>query len=130
MNDLKTTLSELVLILGSGLLGALVARAIGLPIPFLLGSLAATATLALTLAARTGRSLFYPKRLREIFVGVIGTMIGTTFTPDILAMAPTLVITLSAMVVFVALALGANYAIFRRLGGYDRPTATYAAMPG
>ncbi len=130
MNDLKTTLSELVLILGSGLLGALVAHAIGLPIPFLLGSLAATATMALTLAARTGRSLFYPKRLREVFVGVIGTMIGTTFTPDILEMVPTLFITLCAMVVFVALALGANYAIFRLLGGYDRPTATYAAMPG
>ncbi|WP_204114482.1 AbrB family transcriptional regulator [Shimia biformata] len=122
--------AELALLLGTGLLGALVAQAVGLPIPFLLGSLVATAALALTLAARTGKAMGFPVRLRAIFIGMIGAMIGTTFTPDVVSLAPALPITLSAMVAFVLMALGANYAIFRHLGGYDRPTATYAAMPG
>ena len=130
MNDVKSKSLQLALILGSGLLGAFLASAIGLPLPFLLGSLVVTATLALTLAAKTGKPLFYPKFLREIFVGVIGTMIGTTFTMEVVAMGPTLAITLCAMMVFVVLAQGANYAIFRYVGHYDRPTATFAAMPG
>ena len=45
-------------------------------------------------------------------------------------MVPTLAITLGAMMVFVAVAQAANYAIFRYLGRYDRATSTYAAMPG
>lgn len=130
MTDLMSKSLQLALIFGVGLAGALVAHAVGLPIPFLLGSLAVTATVALTLAARTGKVLFFPKLLRESFIAVAGAMIGTTFTPDILLMAPTLIITLCAMMVFVALAQGTNYAIFRHLGGYDRATATYAAMPG
>ena len=111
-------------------MGAFVAFGLGLPIPFLIGSLAATAVFAMVLAAKTGTELFYPKRLREFFIGVIGTMIGTTFTPDVLLVAPTLAITLSAMMVFVVTTLGINFAIFRYLGGYDRATATYAGMPG
>lgn len=121
---------QLFVILGSGLIGALAAKQLGLPIPFLLGSLIVTAALALTLAARTGQRLIYPKTMREFFVAVIGTMIGSTFTPEIFAMAPILGITFAAMIVFVALAQGVNFVIFRRLGGYDRATAQYAAMPG
>ena len=130
MDDLKIKSLQLALIFGSGLSGAFAARFIGLPIPFLLGSLVVTAALALTRAAKTGKPLFYPNRLRETFIGVIGTMIGTTFTPEILSMAPTLGITLSTMMVFVVLTQAANYAIFRGLGRYDRSTATYSAMPG
>ena len=122
--------AQLILNFGTGLGGALVARQIGLPIPFLLGSLAATAALSMGLAARTGQRLFYPQTLREIFIAVIGAMIGSTFTPEIFAMAPVLAITLSAMVIFVVLAQTSNYVIFRQLGGYDPATARYAAMPG
>ncbi len=117
MNDVKTKSLHLALIFGSGLVGAFSARAIGVPLPFLLGSLLVTAVLAMTLAAKTGERLFYPKLLRETLVGVIGTMIDTTFTPAVLAMAPTLVITLCAMMVFVVLAQGANYTIFTAISG-------------
>lgn len=130
MTDTTNKSIQLGLIFGSGLIGAFTARAIGLPLPFLLGSLIATAAMALTLSAQSGKPLFYPKLLRETFVGVIGTMIGSTFTSDVVSMAPTLIVTLCAMIVFVGLAQGVNYSIFRYLGRYDRPTAAYSAMPG
>ncbi len=130
MTDMKSKALHLALILGAALFGALAARAMNWPIPFLLGSLVATAVLALTLVARTNKPVFFPKPLREVFIAVIGTMIGTTFTPDVLSFVPTLAITLCGMMVFVVLAQASNYVIFHRLGGYDPPTAFYAAMPG
>ncbi|WP_343211891.1 AbrB family transcriptional regulator (plasmid) [Aliisedimentitalea scapharcae] len=130
MNTLKSNALHLALILGTALSGAFAAFAMGWPIPFLLGSLVATAILALTLVARTNKPVFFPRPLREVFIAVIGTMIGTTFTPDVLSMAPTLAITLCAMLIFVVLAQTSNYVIFHHLGGYDQPTAFYAAMPG
>lgn len=130
MTDIKSKWLQMTLILAAALVGALAARAMGWPIPFLLGSLVATAILALTIASRTGNPVFFPRSLREMFIAVIGTMIGTTFTPEVLSMAPTLAVTLCAMVGFVVLAQASNYVIFFHLGGYDRPTSFYAAMPG
>lgn len=130
MTDRKSKLLQLSLILTAALAGALAARAMGWPIPFLLGSLVATAILALTIASRTGSPVFFPRPVREVFIAVIGTMIGTTFTPDVLSILPTLAVTLCAMMGFVVLAQASNYAIFRQLGGYDQATAFYAAMPG
>ncbi|MBU2980479.1 AbrB family transcriptional regulator [Lentibacter algarum] len=130
MTDLKSKALQLTLVLASALAGAFAALAMGWPIPFLLGSLVATAVLALTFAARTGGPVFFPKTLREVFIAVIGTMIGTTFTSEVLSMVPTLAVTLCAMMGFVVLAQASNYIIFHYLGGYDRPTSFYAAMPG
>ncbi|MBK0327781.1 AbrB family transcriptional regulator [Rhodobacteraceae bacterium F11138] len=126
----RTKALQLILILGGALMGALAARALGLPLPFLLGSLIVTASLSLTYYARTGQRLWFPISLRQVFIGVIGVMIGSTFSPEALSMAGDLVITLSAMVVFVAVAQAVNYLIFRKVGRYDRMTATYSAMPG
>lgn len=130
MKDLKSKVLQLTLVLATALAGAFVAFAMGWPIPFLLGSLVATAILALTFAARTGRPVFFPTLLRQVFIAVIGTMIGTTFTTEVLSMAPTLAVTLCAMMFFVVLAQASNYVVLHHLGGYDRPTAFYAAMPG
>lgn len=121
---------QLALVLGSGLVGALAAHEAGLPVPYLLGSLTVTAVVSLTYYGRTGQRLWYPLPLRKAFIAVIGAMIGTTFSPAILSEVPNLIITLSVMVLFVALAQGANYIVFRRIGRYDKVTATYSAMPG
>lgn len=130
MNGNVAKALQLALVLGSGLIGALTAKALGLPIPFLLGSLAATATVSLTHYARSGKRLWYPPNLRKVFIAVIGTMIGTSFSPDALSLAPNLVITLAAMMLFVAIAQFVNYGVFRKIGKYDTVTARYAAMPG
>ncbi|MBO9451949.1 AbrB family transcriptional regulator [Tropicibacter sp. R16_0] len=121
---------QLVLILGSGLFGAVLADWIGLPIPYLLGSMAMAATVSLVSYARSGQRLWFPIRLRHTFIAIIGTMIGSTFSSDAFDAAPDLLVTLGAMVLFVAAAQLINYTIFRRLGGLDRVTAMYAAMPG
>lgn len=127
---MKPNLFQLVLIFGAAGVGVVAALAIGLPIPFLLGSLVGAASLSMTLATRTDQRLYYPQLLREVFVAVIGVMIGATFTPAVIDQVPSLTLTLGAMTLFVGLVQGVNYVIFRHIGKYDRATATFAAMPG
>ena len=51
--------------------------ALGLPLPWLLGALAAT-----TAASLAGLELRVPEQLRRPMVAVLGAMLGTTFAPE------------------------------------------------
>ena len=63
--------------LGLGALGGAGFAALGLPLPWLLGALAAT-----TAASLAGLELRVPEQLRRPMVAVLGTMLGTTFAPE------------------------------------------------
>jgi membrane AbrB-like protein len=112
-----------------GLGGALLAR-LGLPLPYMLGSLLSSALVVAFFQRRFPAGYLFPQRLRMVFVGVIGTMIGARLTPEIAQLLPRMLISVPAMALFVLGAHGLNYVIFRRLGGYDRPTAYYSGSPG
>jgi len=128
--DIAKKLGQLGLILALAAIGAWGARHLGLPIPNLLGSLTTSAALSLFLYARMGRRLWFPRPFRTTFIGVIGAMIGSSFTPSLLGLAPSLALSFLAMVLFITAAWGLNFALFRRIGGYDQPTALYSALPG
>lgn len=103
---------------------------VGLPLPFLLGPLIVTAVIAVARPRPMPRDYAFPQWIRLIFITVIGVMIGAQVTPDLFADAPLLLISFAALGVFVLLAHGWNYAVFRHLGGYDRVTAFFASAPG
>lgn len=123
---MRTTLA---LITISALTGV-AAHGIGLPLPYLLGPLAVTAFIATAMPQRLPPGYSFPQWLRTIFIAVIGLMIGAQVTPQLFANAGRLGASLSALIAFVIIALSWNYAVFRRLGGYDRVTAFYASTPG
>ncbi len=106
------------------------AKAAGAPMPYLLGAFAASAVASVTGVRLFGVKPALPMPLRNLFVAVIGVMIGGSFHPGIFADFDQLFIPLVAVVVFVLAAQSMNYVLFRRLGGYDRVTSFYAAMPG
>lgn len=123
-------LLPLALHLALGTLGGALALAIGLPMPFLLGSLTAVAPLVIW-QSNTGRQpLRFPPALRMGFIAIIGALIGSRFSPDLVAKVPTIWISLLAVTVFVIVAHTIGYAVYRHLGGYDRITALYGSMPG
>ena len=105
------------------------ARWVDLPLPFLVGGLLSTICL-ITLANSRSISLSYPKPLRMCFVALIGTLIGSTVSPELAKSVPNLTLSLLAVVVYVIVAHYLGYVIFRTFGKYDRVTAFYAAMPG
>lgn len=121
---------EIASLLLAGAVGGLAAAALGLPMPYLIGSLCVSAGYTIFVANRSGRPVVFPRRLRFAFVSVIGVMIGATFSPGLLSALPALWPSLIAMVAFIVTAHASVYQLFTRLGGYDRTTALYAAMPG
>lgn len=113
-----------------GTIGGFLAKAIGLPIPFLVGSLVAAGTLSIVLVATGRQMLPFPHRLRMRFVSFIGVMIGATFSPDMLDVLPQLWPSIASMGFFVLSASAVGYFILRHVGRYDQVTAFYGALPG
>ena len=125
------SIASMLFTLAAGTMGALMALALGLPLPWLLGSLLAVGGLAAGGRSRLpGPPLAMPPRLRFLFVPVIGGASGGGFTPELMAEAPRWWVTLGALCLFIPLAHLTSYLIFLRAGGIDRVTAFYAAMPG
>ncbi|MEN0087415.1 MAG: AbrB family transcriptional regulator, partial [Pseudomonadota bacterium] len=103
---------------------------VGLPMPYLLGSLVVVSSIAIMRSAGGKAEAKFPEPVRRAFVAMIGAMIGATFTADLLSVVPTLWISLLAVPVFVVVALALGFVIYRYIGGYDLRTALFSAMPG
>lgn len=111
--------------LGVSFLGVGVFHLLDLPLPWLLGPLAACLVAALLRVPLAGI-----KPLNDGMRTILGVAVGATLTPAVLgsfpAMWPTLLM-VPLMVIVIGL-IGVPY--FQRLCGFDFPTAYYAAMPG
>ena len=112
-----------------GVLGGTLAAFAGLPMPYMLGSLTFSAAYTMVQTHRD-HIVKFPRNLRFFFIATIGTMIGARFTPDLLGLFPQYWPSFLALIPFVLAAYGFGYIVLRRVGGYDRPTATYASLPG
>lgn len=121
---------NLLIQLAVGLVGAGGAYWIGLPMPFLLGSLGVTAVLAMLRRSQASQKSEFVDALRKAFIAIIGVMIGQNFSPELASLLGNIWVSLGAVALFVVLAHGAGYAVYRKLGGYDRPTAIFASVPG
>ena len=118
----------LLLIPGFG--GGLIAFWVGLPMPFMLGSLFVTAAYCIWRSNTTGRPLFLPSAMRRVSIAVIGTMIGAEFSPEIVAVLPSIWISLAGAAAFAVAAYIVGFQIFRKIGKYGPATALFSAMPG
>jgi len=124
------TLSAIVLALAIGSFGGFAARFTGLPMPFLLGAFLLTGVTTVAGFHLGPVKPHLPMPLRNVFVGIIGVMIGGSFHPGIFSTLSLIWLPVIGVVFFVLASLAGNYLLFRRVGGYDRPTAFFAAMPG
>lgn len=115
---------------GMGLLGGIAAEAARLPLGMLLGSLLVTASLAMSGRHLLGGPVFVPQKWRFVLIPVIGVAIGAAFTPDILSEAPRWGLSLAMLALFLPLAHAIGHLVYSRLGGLDRRTAFFSAVPG
>jgi membrane AbrB-like protein len=111
--------------LGLGALGGAAFAALGLPLPWLLGALAAT-----TAGSLSGLELRVPEPLRRPMIAVLGAMLGTTFTPERLDGALSWLASLAALPVYVILVGGLIFVYLRRCSDFDPTSAFFAATPG
>ncbi|SHJ04743.1 hypothetical protein SAMN05444417_2672 [Wenxinia saemankumensis] len=111
--------------LAVGIVGGVIGWQAGLPLPWMLGPM-----LLVTLAVLVGLPLRGPDTLRPVFIPVIGVMLGSSITPDVIAAAPRYVATILLLPPFLAAAATLSYVFYRRVGRYDPVTAWFSAMPG
>lgn len=113
------------LALGLGAAGGLAFREAGLPLPWMLGAMAAN--LASCLAGARPK---VPQPVRAVMIGVLGLMLGSAFSPAMLEQAGRWPAGMAAVLAYVVLGTAILALLFRRLAGYDPVTAYFSAAPG
>ncbi|NMG38048.1 AbrB family transcriptional regulator [Chelativorans sp. ZYF759] len=118
-------LGRYALALAIGALGGWVFILLEIPLAWMLGAMTFTMVCAIMGAPVAG-----PEPLRGPTVSILGVLLGSGFTPDVIADAQTWPLTLAGLLLFVAIAGGAAVVFLIRVGGFDRTTAYFSAMPG
>ncbi|MFQ5546014.1 MAG: AbrB family transcriptional regulator [Acidiferrobacterales bacterium] len=111
--------------LSIGAAGGALFFALNMPLAWMMGAMVFTTT-----ASMMGARLYVLPSLRTLMVTVLGVLLGSAFTPDILEQAARWPITLAAMLLYILLTTGMLYLYFRKLFGYDGVTAYFSATPG
>lgn len=113
----------LALALGTG--GGWVFSALNLPLPWMLGAVCAT-----LLASLAGVPLVLPNAFRNGMLLVLGVLVGSGFTPDVLAHAHRWAVSISLVLVYTMALTAAGAWFFRRLAGYSPVDAFFSGLPG
>lgn len=111
--------------LAIGTAGGLCFYLTNLPLPWMIGAMVFT-----TVASAAGLPLAFSFRLRALMVVVLGVMLGSAFTPDLLDQIAAWVISIAIMLAYVLAATVLVQTYLIRVGRYDRTTAFFAAAPG
>jgi uncharacterized protein len=117
--------ARVVAALAIGAAGSTLFARLGLPLPWLLGALAAT-----TVASLAGLPLAVPGALRQPMIALLGVMLGGAFAPERLAGAAAWLPSLAALPFYVVMVGAVILLYLRRMSDFDRPTAFFAATPG
>lgn len=118
-------LRGIALALAVGAVGGAAFYFLRLPLAWMLGAMCFT-----TAAALAGAPLAMPRPLRSAMIAVLGTLLGSSFTPEVLDRLEHWAAAAGAVLAYVALATALVTIYFRRVGGFDRVTAFFAATPG
>ncbi len=114
-----------ILTLALGAAGGWLATLVKLPLPWMIGAMVAT-----TIGSLSGLELFMYRWVRGPNVAVLGVMLGSSFTPAVIARFGDWLATIAGLAIYVALVTAILYWYFRRYGHFDRVTAFFAASPG
>jgi hypothetical protein len=115
----------LVKALALGAIGGGIFAWFGFPLAWMLGAMAFT-----TVAAIAGVRVKVPNKFRTYFVAVLGLLLGSAFTPDLLGEVGRIATALAVQAGFVVFATATSFVIYLRVGGYDKVTSYFSATPG
>jgi membrane AbrB-like protein len=96
-----------------------------LPLPWMLGSMS-----AVTVASLSGLKPGVPPRLRTVMIAVLGVMLGSAFSPELIARLPGWSLSLAVLAVAMVLTVALVMRYLRRFGGCSTVTAYFASAPG
>ena len=114
-----------VMTLALGIAGGALFYFLHLPLPWMLGAMAAT-----TIAAISGVRVALMPSLRLAFVAILGVMLGSAFTPEVVQGLATWIGSFAWLGLYIVVATAGVWLFYRRLARYDTATAYFSAAPG
>jgi membrane AbrB-like protein len=121
----RPTLPRVLAALAIGAAGGWAAQAVGAPLPWMIGAMGAT-----TLASAFGLPIAIWMPARALMVAVLGVMLGSGFSPEILERLADWAFSVAMLALYAASAGTAGLIYFNRVCGYDPVTSYFAGMPG
>lgn len=115
----------LLLVLPMGALGGWLFDLLQAPLAWMMGS-----ALICTIAAMSGLRIGMDTRLRQGMQIVLGVLLGSSFTADLLQRAPQWALSIATMAMVTIVGGACGWWLLTRFAGYDRYTAFFATMPG
>lgn len=113
------------LALTAGGLGGWAAEAAGVPLGWLIGAMLANVALALS-----GAPVATDPRLRRVMIAVLGVMLGSAFSPEILQQLQQWALSLVVLVVYTLVVAVAGMLWCLRVARLDSATAYFSGVPG
>ncbi len=121
----KETLPVVLATLAWGSAGGWLFSLAGIPLAWMIGSMLFTATLAVA-----GVRLKGPGKSRAIMITVLGVMLGSAFTPDIVEQAGSWVFSIVILLIFVVVVTALLTWGFQKFAGMPKRESLLAATPG
>ncbi|MCP4823540.1 MAG: AbrB family transcriptional regulator [Shimia sp.] len=125
MESPMPTLRHRVITFAVAAAGAFVFWALGLPLPFLFGPMAAC-----LIAALVGTQLVGFGQITAGARTILGVAVGTSITPAVAAQLPSMAGSIALMPIYIFLIALIGVPFFHRICKFDPVTSYYAAMPG
>ena len=95
------------------------------PLAWMLGAMVAT-----TMFTVSGRQSAIPPNLRLAMITILGVLLGSAFTPDLVSQIPGWIVFVALLIVFIVLTNTLSFLFFWKWGGLDTTTAYFASTPG
>lgn len=120
MNPLRLILT---LLLGAA--GGWVCWKLTAPLPWMIGAMT-----VITVAAVAGAPVRSARKLRSIMITILGVLLGSGFTPDLMSHIVAWPISLLSLFVYCGVSLGIGMFYFWRVAKLDPITSFFSAAPG
>ncbi|MEJ8572878.1 AbrB family transcriptional regulator [Microbaculum marinum] len=126
---LTTFLKTLTTVAIGGVSGWVASR-LGLPLAWMMGSMLTVGLIGMFGIKIGGHGVEVPHWLRTSMIPIIGVMLGSGFTPTVVAGIGEWWVTMLALIVFILLASAVAYQFYRRVFGFDAITSYFSSIPG
>ncbi|MCB9957662.1 MAG: AbrB family transcriptional regulator [Rhodospirillaceae bacterium] len=121
----RATLVATLKALAIATVGGALAHLIGIPLAWMIGGMLATCA-----ASVSGMTLSVPNWLRAAMVLVLGLLLGSRFTPDVVDSLGRWSISVAGLLPHIVISTAIGILYLSRFARLDRPTAYFTAAPG